>query len=293
MGGVKNAIRQRMTSPYVSVSDNFVLDFSVSKAVATSAPKNATLEGTLLYKFPTTVVEESFEATWDSDEQHYDVVSTSISATISDSEKIKVTYDDEVYMLYNDSSESHLEVDEDSTTTYEFDFSIADTNDIYVTWYDADTTQDSVVSGIATLKTEDGTLGTSIFAAALEDDDGNTAFISSETNFIADVSGSQTLSPGSLAIIGILEAEENGDGVGRVVKDSIRGTIRETIMATINDVTYTFNRTLAIANFQLTYDPTRPDDYYPKIVYHSPSGDKLTVSINYGNMRNYTFELTE
>ena len=118
MGGVKNAIRQRMTSPYVSVSDNFVLDFSVSKAVATSAPKNATLEGTLLYKFPTTVVEESFEATWDSDEQHYDVVSTSISATISDSEKIKVTYDGEVYMLYNDSSESHLDVDEDSTTTY-------------------------------------------------------------------------------------------------------------------------------------------------------------------------------
>ena len=293
MGGVKNAIRQRMTSPYVSVSDNFVLDFSVSKAVATSAPKNATLEGTLLYKFPTTVVEESFEATWDSDEQHYDVVSTSISATISDSEKIKVTYDDEVYMLYNDSSESHLDVDEDSTTTYEFDFSIADTNDIYVTWYDADTTQDSVVSGIATLKTEDGTLGTSIFAAALEDDDGNTAFISSETNFIADVSGSQTLSPGSLAIIGILEAEENGDGVGRVVKDSIRGTIRETIMATINDVTYTFNRTLAIANFQLTYDPTRANDYYPNIVYQTPRGDKLTVSINNNNMRNYTFELTE
>ena len=93
--------RQRMTSPYVSVSDNFVLDISVSKAVATSAPKNATLEGTLLYKFPTTVVEESFEATWDSDEQHYDVVSSSISATISDSEKIKVTYDGDVYTLYN------------------------------------------------------------------------------------------------------------------------------------------------------------------------------------------------
>ena len=105
--------RQRMTSPYVSVSDNFVLDISVSKAVATSAPKNATLEGTLLYKFPTTVVEESFEATWDSDEQHYDVVSSSISATISDSEKIKVTYDGEVYTLYNDPSESHLEVGED------------------------------------------------------------------------------------------------------------------------------------------------------------------------------------
>ena len=292
MGGVKNAIRQRMTSPYVSVSDNFVLDFSVSKAVATSAPKNATLEGTLLYKFPTTVVEESFEATWDSDEQHYDVVSTSISATISDSEKIKVTYDGEVYTLYNDSSESHLEVDEDSTTTYEFDFSIADTNDIYVTWYDADTTQDSVVSGIATLKTEDGTLGTSIFAAALEDDHGNTAFISSETKFIVDVPGSQTTA-GSSAIIGILEIEEDGDNVPRVINDSVRGAIRETIMATIKGVTYTFNRTLAIANFQLTYDPTRPDDYYPKIVYHSPSGDKLTVSINYGNMRNYTFELTE
>ena len=105
--------RQRMKSPYVSVSDNFVLDFSVSKAVATSAPKNATLEGTLLYKFPTTVVQESFEATWDSDEQHYHVVSSSISATISDSEKIKVTYDGEVYTLYNDPSESHLEVGED------------------------------------------------------------------------------------------------------------------------------------------------------------------------------------
>ena len=182
---------------------------------------------------------------------------------------------------------------EDSTTTYEFNFSIADSNDIYVTWYDADITQDPVTSALATLKTVDGTLGTSIFAAALEDDDGNTAFISSETNFIADVSGSQTLSPGSLAIIGILEAEENGDGVGRVVKDSIRGTIRETIMATINDVTYTFNRTLAIANFQLTYDPTRANDYYPNIVYQTPRGDKLTVSINYGNMRNYTFELTE
>jgi uncharacterized protein YaiE (UPF0345 family) len=528
--------RQRMKSPYVSVSDNFVLDFSVSKAVATSAPKNATLEGTLLYKFPTTVVQESFEAKWSADNEHYHVVSTSISATISDSEKIKVTYDGEVYTLYNDSSESHLDVDEDldyildaqmsdipddgeldkllifrnyaldledmkltktlntlggimvignddpdyvftdfssipglesiaaadsavvhkmnnveliglgnntddkdinaltvvnltqstdageqvftnitvsgrahddgieifggdvnmsnilidsaaddyfdtdqghsgtitnlslyqtakwlgksliecgnsgettttkfvnvtfnddtdvsnyqnngsdkifniksgsevtingvvltepqdefpgaedSTTTYEFDFSIADTNDIYVTWYDADTTQDSVVSGIATLKTEDGTLGTSIFAAALEDDDGNTAFISSETNFIADVPGSQTLSPGSLAIIGILDPEENGDGEGRVVKDSVRGTIRETIMATINDVTYTFNRTLAIANFQLTYDPLRADDYYPDIVYQTPRGDKLTVSINNSNMRNYTFELTE
>ena len=116
--GPKYNTRQRMKSPYVSVSDNFVLDFSVSKAVATSAPKNATLEGTLLYKFPTTVVQESFEATWDSDEQHYHVVSSSISATISDSEKIKVTYDGEVYMLYNDSSESHLELDEDLVIWY-------------------------------------------------------------------------------------------------------------------------------------------------------------------------------
>ena len=184
---------------------------------------------------------------------------------------------------------ARLDALEASTTTYEFDFSIANTNDIYVTWYDADTTQDSVVSDIATLKTEDGTLGTSIFAAALEDDDGHTAFISSETNFIADVPGSQTA--GSLAIGGILELEENGDEVRRVVKDSIRGTIRETIMATINDVTYTFNRTLAIANFQLTYDPTRANDYYPDIVYQTPRGDKLTVSINSNNMRNYTFEL--
>jgi hypothetical protein len=117
--GPKYNTRQRMTSPYVSVSDSFVLDISVSKAVATSAPKNATLEGTLLYKFPTTVVEESFEATWDSDEQHYDVVSSSISATISDSEKIKVTYDGQVYTLYNDSSESHLEVDEDDDLVIE------------------------------------------------------------------------------------------------------------------------------------------------------------------------------
>ncbi len=116
--GSKYNTRQRMKSPYVSVSDSFVLDISVSKAVATSAPKNATLEGTLLYKFPTTVVKESFEATWDSDKQHYDVVSSSISATISDSEKIKVTYDGEVYTLYNDSSESHLELDEDLVIWY-------------------------------------------------------------------------------------------------------------------------------------------------------------------------------
>ena len=117
--GPKYNTRQRMTSPYVSVSDNFVLDFSVSKAVATSAPKNATLEGTLLYKFPTTVVEESFEAKWSADHAHYHVKSTSISATISDSEKIKVTYDGEVYMLYNDPSESHLEVDEDDDLVIE------------------------------------------------------------------------------------------------------------------------------------------------------------------------------
>ena len=121
---------------------------------------------------------------------------------------------------------------EDSTTTYEFNFSIADSNDIYVTWYDADITQDPVTSALATLKTVDGTLGTSIFAAALEDDHGNTAFISSETKFIVDVPGSQTTA-GSSAIIGILEIEEDGDNVPRVINDSVRGAIRETIMATI------------------------------------------------------------
>ena len=78
----------------------------------------------------------------------------------------------------------------------------------------------------------DGTLGTSIFAAALEDDHGNTAFISSETKFIVDVPGSQTTA-GSSAIIGILEIEEDGDNVPRVINDSVRGAIRETIMATI------------------------------------------------------------
>jgi hypothetical protein len=189
------------------------------------------------------------------------------------------------------STESHLETEEATTTTYEFDFSIADSDDINVTWYDADTTQDPVTSSLATLKTDNGTLGSAIFAAALDDDHGNTAFISSETNFIVDVPGSQTA--GTSAITGILEAEEDGDNNPRVVKDSVKGTIRETIMATVNDVTYTFNRTLAIANFQLTYDPARDDDYYPNIVYQTPRGDKLTVSIKTANMRKYTFELTE
>ena len=48
--------RQRMESPYMSVSDNLVLDISVSKAVATSVQKNATPEGTLLYKIASRVI---------------------------------------------------------------------------------------------------------------------------------------------------------------------------------------------------------------------------------------------
>ena len=164
--GSKYNTRQRMTSPYVSVSDSFVLDISVSKAVATSAPKNATLEGTLLYKFPTTVVKESFEATWDSHKQHYHVVSSSISATISDSEKIKVTYDGEVYTLYNDSSESHLDLasndavsslttvisDVDTIKTEQIsDRAVATSNTENITTLSSDLT--TVTSDVVTIKT--------------------------------------------------------------------------------------------------------------------------------------------
>ena len=276
-----------------------------------------TLTGLLTVKHGSDQVTESATVKWSSSDEGFKVVSSGVSTIIDDQDSISVVLDmsdlglektlnlklDESVNLSSsttatdelsggdDATESHLETEEATTTTYEFDFSIADSDDINVTWYDADTTQDPVTSSLATLKTDNGTLGSAIFAAALDDDHGNTAFISSETNFIVDVPGSQTA--GTSAIVGILEAEEDGDSKPRVVKDSIRGTIRETIMATINDVTYTFNRTLAIANFQLTYDPTRADDFYPNIVYQTPSGDKLTVSINYGNMRNYTFELTE
>ena len=62
-------------------------------------------------------------------------------------------------------------------------------------------------------------------------------------------------------------------------------------MATINNVTYNFNRTLAIANYQLTYNPDRPTGYYPDIVYQTARGDKLTVKIEQNNMRTYKFDL--
>jgi hypothetical protein len=182
-------------------------------------------------------------------------------------------------------------VDEIPTKPLEFVFSVAVEDDINVTWYDADTNQDPIVSALATLKTPNSTLGTAAFSVEVQDDDENKAFISSETNFIADVQFSQEL--GSQAIIGILEPEENGDGIGRIVQDNVRGTIIEMIMTTINDVTYIFNRTLAIGNYQLTYDPTRDTGYYPDIVYQTPRGDKLTVQIVKGNMRRYIFDLKD
>ncbi len=171
----------------------------------------------------------------------------------------------------------------------EFRFSVADEDDISVTWYDADTNQDPIVSALATLKTPNSTLGTAIFAVEVEDEDKNKAFISTETNFIADVPGSQQI--GSQAIIGILEAEENGDGNPRLVKGNVKGIIREMNMTTINGVTYNFNKTLPIANYQLTYDPTRDTGYYPDIIYQTPRGDKLIIKIEKGNMRRYSFFL--
>ena len=119
------------------------------------------------------------------------------------------------------------------------------------------------------------------FATEVEDDNENKAFISTETNFIADVEGSTD--SGSQAIIGILNPEENGDGKPRVVLGNVQGTVREMIMTTINDVTYNFNRTLPIANYQLTYDPTRDTGYYPDIVYQTSRGDKITVIIKKNN----------
>ena len=171
----------------------------------------------------------------------------------------------------------------------EFRFSVADEDDISVTWYDADTNQDPIVSALATLKTANSTLGTAVFAVEVEDDNKNKAFISTETNFIADAPGSQEL--GSQAIVGILEGEEGGDGRPRLVKNNVRGAIREMIMAIINGVTYYFNRTLAIASYQLTYDPTRDTGHYPDIIYQTPRGDKLIVKIEKGNMRRYNFFL--
>jgi len=138
----KRNTRQKMKSPYVSVSDNFVLDFSVSKAVARSAPKNATLEGILLYKFPTTVVEETFKASWDVAQQYYHVVSRSISVAIGDNEKINVTYNGKVYTLYNDVSQSHLMKPNKKTV---IESGICTKNDIYST--DVDTKALTTLSG--------------------------------------------------------------------------------------------------------------------------------------------------
>lgn len=176
----------------------------------------------------------------------------------------------------------------------EFVFSVEDPNDISVTWYDADTNQDPVVFGLATLQTPSASLGTGIFAVEVEVHHGNKAFISSETNFIANVPNSQT-ELGSLAIVDILvqETEEGADLKSRIVKDGTPGTVRDMIMTTINNVTYTFNRTRAIANYQLTYNPNRDTGYYPDIVNQTPRGDKLTVQIVKGNMRRYIFDLKD
>ena len=147
------------------------------------------------------------------------------------------------------------------------------------------------MSELATLKTPEASLGTAIFATEVEDDNENKAFISTETNFIADVEGSTD--SGSQAIIGILNPEENGDGKPRVVKGNVQGTVREMIMTTINDVTYNFNRTLEIANFQLNYDVSKPEGYYPPIVYTTEEGNKLTVTVKPGDKRNYKYVLKE
>ena len=76
-----------------------------------------------------------------------------------------------------------------------------------------------------------------------------------------------------------------------MVKGNVKGIIREMNMTTINGVTYNFNRTLPIANFQLTYNPDRPIDYYPDIVFQTARGDKLTIKIEPNNMRTYIFDL--
>ena len=111
MGGTKHATRQRMKSPYVSRDNNhaFVLQFTKSKAVATSGAKNAMLKGTLLYKVSNgDVQEESFEAKWGVEHQHYHVKSTSISAVIANQEKIEVTYNGKDYTLYNEHTYADL-----------------------------------------------------------------------------------------------------------------------------------------------------------------------------------------
>jgi uncharacterized protein YoxC len=220
-----------------------------------------------------------------------DVIDASLNDLTDDVEVIDASL--------NDLKEDVEEITQEKVN-YDFSFNISDEKDIIVTWYDADTDQDQVVTNLATLKTDKATLGTAIFATAVENN-GNKGFISSETNFIADLASVEEiigkeafekLEPRSRAIGFILQKEqdEGADDTLRQVKD-IPGTVREMIMATINNVTYNFNRTLAIANYQLTYNPDRPIDYYPDIVYQTARGDKLTVKIEPGHRRKYTFDL--
>ena len=231
-----------------------------------------------------------------------DVIDASLNDLTDDVEVIDTSLNDltddveEIDASLNDLKEDVEEISQEKVN-YDFSFSIK--NPI-VTWYDADTDQDQFVTQLATVETEKATLGTAIFATAVENN-GNKGFISSETNFIADLASVEEilgkeefekLEPRSQAIGFILQQEqdEGADPIPRIVKD-IPGTVREMIMATINNVTYNFNRTLAIANYQLTYNPDRPIDYYPDIVYQTARGDKLTVKIEPGHMRRYIFDL--
>jgi hypothetical protein len=271
----------------------------------------ANLTALITVKHGEKYVTEHATLTWNDKYEGFVLKSNGVKTLYSESDNIKVEFSmkdinlDETVTLkinelindVNKLKEHVKELKEDvedltqDKVSYEFKFSIAETDDINVTWYDADTNQDDFVTQLATLKTDDASLGTAIFATAVEDEEGNKGFISSETNFIADVSGSQVL--GSMAIGGILqlEQEEGADLKPRIVKDGIKGTVREMIMTTINDVTYNFNRTLAISNYQLTYNPDRPTGYYPDIVYQTARGDKLTVKIEQNNMRTYKFDL--
>ena len=214
-----------------------------------------------------------------------DVIDTSLNDLTDDVEVIDASL--------NDLKEDVEEITQEKVT-YEFTFSIAEADDITVTWYDADTEQDGFVSQLATLKTDEASIGTAIFATAIDDGLGNTGFISSETNFIADLASVAPLRErlGSQAIAGILQQEqdEGADLIPRIVKD-IPGAVRDMNITTINGVTYNFNRTLPIANFQLTYNPDRPPGYYPDIVFQTARGDKLTIKIEPNNMRRYIFDL--
>ena len=175
----------------------------------------------------------------------------------------------------------------EKTKTYEFEFNVADENDILITWYDADVSQDPVVAALATLQTPNAILGIAIFSTDVINNSGQKAFISSKTNFIADIEESQT--EGSLAIPGALEI----DGLDRRIKESIKGHVTEGIMANINGKTYHFLRSLPIGGYQLNYDPTKENGHYPAIVYETEGGNKLTINIKKGNFRRYKFELIE